>query len=1125
MTNPYLLALDDPDYNGDKGAKAVDNSFEPFRRYLDNAEQALKKKEVSCGWTYLIEYKVVLELEQPIYEIKPQTHIEFQTLDASWYAITKDLDEDCPLNDEFEPDFDDPVSIGKGKLRKKIAITSSQFKSAGNQFFIQLDHESLTDDVEKISWSGYSLAVNQVPQQLPETMVLTQQGREYSAKRLSAKKYILDGIADDSKPLIYDGKQQLRFNLISKEQTVEDSFDINGTQYIVASKKPKLKYATVKDANQSFIKNISITDLCDANGGQIPNSWSLSYINGKLLLDTQGELYADYYQPCAFPQIKFVCKNSDSQEKWIQLTSLDQADDTGTGQDPLEYFFDDQVDILDKNEKPGANAGYRVLKSKPDERQLVLCRKNDSKRTPIIPKYKQLKVKANTQALWRQKEAITKLKLAPAISQKPLLDLLKSRDKKAWPNFGETYQDDINWRILTNEDFDGCDKQREFVVKALNTPDFAILDGPPGTGKTTTILELIIQLVRQGKRILLTASTHAAINNVLERIDKNQLSNEVFPLRVGDENRAVGVENYQYDNLKSDFSKAVDITSCDQLMVDSSNLVCGTTMGILRLFNSDKVDIDSVASAFDVMIIDECSKTTFAEFLVPARYAKKWILVGDVKQLSPFTDREQITANLKQLVLQHRNKKQEEILLSPQIQNACFLLHGLRSNKDGQWGYHDKLIMPVTQGDLVALADEMKARASMQRDEFDDVCLVGGSDGCDWINTLSEVDLLDESWRLYYCNLIFCEKGLLEKYQDYMPADAVILSDGWRTSAHNFRHMARFEGTHSFSKDELSYSYEVHEKWHNKKSCWADEIVWRLERQYWLRFLQSKPTSKSNKLKDLEKQLKQLLPKSVKNVEYRVYNIRNMAFPSILEALSGSGILKQTNDLETTLNQGFRDSEKSYRHATLTYQHRMHPDISRYPREQFYSEGRNALSLFDGKQTRSDREWNYKGYNSHAVWLDVDGVTKGNANEKEASHIIYELKKFCDWSDNQNEKYDVAILTFYKKQEEMLRKKLRNISPNNKRAYARFNYKNVAIKLNTVDFFQGQEADLVFLSMVNTHRDGFLDSPNRLNVSVTRARFQLVVVGKHSYFSKKTASNELEKLANVLPVVKEGTCK
>jgi len=109
--------------------------------------------------------------------------------------------------------------------------------------------------------------------------------------------------------------------------------------------------------------------------------------------------------------------------------------------------------------------------------------------------------------------------------------------------------------------------------------------------------------------------------------------------------------------------------------------------------------------------------------------------------------------------------------------------------------------------------------------------------------------------------------------------------------------------------------------------------------------------------------------------------------------------------------------------------------------------------------------------------------------------------------------WEIAILTFYKKQETTLREMLKKLTGT--KAYSRFPLKdkNVLIKLATVDFFQGQEADLVFLSMVNTYRDGFLDSPNRLNVAVTRARYQLVIVGEHNYFSQKSETEELNQLA------------
>lgn len=71
--------------------------------------------------------------------------------------------------------------------------------------------------------------------------------------------------------------------------------------------------------------------------------------------------------------------------------------------------------------------------------------------------------------------------------------------------------------MLTDLDRGGTVEQRRFVEKALNTPNFMLLEGPPGSGKTTAICELILQMAEQGKRVLLCALTHMAVYNVLEK--------------------------------------------------------------------------------------------------------------------------------------------------------------------------------------------------------------------------------------------------------------------------------------------------------------------------------------------------------------------------------------------------------------------------------------------------------------------------------------------------------------------------------------------------------------------------------------------------------------------------------
>ena len=63
------------------------------------------------------------------------------------------------------------------------------------------------------------------------------------------------------------------------------------------------------------------------------------------------------------------------------------------------------------------------------------------------------------------------------------------------------------------------------------------------------------------------------------------------------------------------------------------------------------------------------------------------------------------------------------------------------------------------------------------------------------------------------------------------------------------------------------------------------------------------------------------------------------------------------------------------------------------------------------------------------------------------------------------------------------------------------NPSNVMLVVNSSDRFQGQEADVVFLSLRNGSRIGFLDSPSRMNVAITRSRELRIIVGNHDYFS------------------------
>lgn len=65
--------------------------------------------------------------------------------------------------------------------------------------------------------------------------------------------------------------------------------------------------------------------------------------------------------------------------------------------------------------------------------------------------------------------------------------------------------------------------QEEAIRFALSCRDLAIIHGPPGTGKTTTVVELIEQAVHRGQRVLATAPSNAGVDNLLERLAPRKL--------------------------------------------------------------------------------------------------------------------------------------------------------------------------------------------------------------------------------------------------------------------------------------------------------------------------------------------------------------------------------------------------------------------------------------------------------------------------------------------------------------------------------------------------------------------------------------------------------------------------
>ena len=192
----------------------------------------------------------------------------------------------------------------------------------------------------------------------------------------------------------------------------------------------------------------------------------------------------------------------------------------------------------------------------------------------------------------------------------------------------------------------------------------------------------------------------------------------------------------------------------------------------------------------------------------------------------------------------------------------------------------------------------------------------------------------------------------------------------------------------------------------------------------------------------------------------------------------------------------------------------MHGEISAFSRSEFYEN--TALIDADTVRDRNQRTpFGFRLEKSRSTWLDVSSDINRGPNRKEVDAIKTVLEKFIEWAKVNKPHHDanrddphcweVALLSPYQAQRRGLRDMVRKLT--GLRFETRFDLRqmnpptNVALTVNSSDRFQGQEADIVVLSMRNGARKGFLDSPNRMNVATTRAREWRLIVGNYDYFS------------------------
>lgn len=200
----------------------------------------------------------------------------------------------------------------------------------------------------------------------------------------------------------------------------------------------------------------------------------------------------------------------------------------------------------------------------------------------------------------------------------------------------------------------------------------------------------------------------------------------------------------------------------------------------------------------------------------------------------------------------------------------------------------------------------------------------------------------------------------------------------------------------------------------------------------------------------------------------------------------------------------------------LNIQHRMHPDIANIVSTTVYSNELKShpdkVEHFNNSVPFYFKESSLRGLNSdHAItWVDLPdkqsgvGIKKFEKDYVNQKEIIIIKELLSKITTDLEEDYTIKVLSPYSKQVAMINKQV-NLKLIN-RCFSQNSNQEIA---STVDSFQGNEADVIVISMVRHNSFapinsalGFLSDMRRMNVLLSRAKYKMIIVGCFGLFKR-----------------------
>jgi len=551
--------------------------------------------------------------------------------------------------------------------------------------------------------------------------------------------------------------------------------------------------------------------------------------------------------------------------------------------------------------------------------------------------------------------------------------------------------------------------KKAILKKALNLRDILTVEGPPGTGKTRLIEEIVVQYLKKHPthRVLISSQTHVALDNVIERVRERRPSLDIVRVGRADDPRiSRSTIDLLLEKRAKDWSRSVASSSRQWL---------------LEWADEHGVDRDSIAAGVLAL--------TLARLLAESEH-----LTGGRAALERQQDRiEASQREVDELVPEGEQAGEDSRTASETVAIQAEELARVQSaNREEQDEVRARL---AALGGIPAELSQSVDKEQLQ--EFA-ALLVGDTPDHRKCRALME---LQEEW--------LARVGRSTDFQGAMLASASVV-------AATCVGLAGVRGMEGVTFD----------------LCIVDEASKATATEVIVPLAKSRRAIIVGDPRQLPPFFDEDVLKGRELGEFSQAELQENIFDRLLERLPAEC------------------------RGELTHQHRMVEPIGRMISEVFY-EGRLINEKLSPKVSLPN-------FPKLITWLDTSGqadrweqlhgTSYVNPLEARVIKIVLSTLAFVA-SKRRKANYSVAVIAGYQAQVSAIEAAIMD---------ARGSWSGLSLSINTVDAFQGSEADICIYSVVRSNRQGkvgFLRERPRLNVALSRGRDLLIVVGDHEFCS------------------------